>query len=73
VAVESNGFKATVDEVKRIVYIVAPAVLEDGYVIIKAVRNSDGAYSAQYVSITRDYYGDFGDVIVSGDDRYINW
>ena len=73
VAVESNGFKSTVDEAECIVYIIAPADLEDGYVIIKAVRNSDGAYSAQYISIARDYYGNFGDVIVSGDDRYINW
>ena len=44
-----------------------------GYVIVKAVRNSDGKYSAQYISIKKDSYGTFGGIIISDENEYLSW
>lgn len=75
VVAESKGLEAEVDEASSTVKITVPKTISaDAYVIVKAVRNSDGKYSAQYISFTQgETYGTFGGVIVKDDNEYLNW
>lgn len=70
---EAKGFEASVDEGNMLITVKAPADKVSGYVLVKAVRNSDGKYSAQYISIDADVYGTFGDIIISSENEYLNW
>lgn len=75
VVAESKGLEAEVDEASSTVRITVPKTISaDAYVILKAVRNSDGKYSAQYISFTQgETYGTFGGVIVKDGNEYLNW
>ena len=75
VAVESSNFKAELDEYTKTLIITAPAEPVDGYVLIKATRNSDGAHSAQHITfhIQDTVYGMFGGEITNGEDIYGEW
>ncbi len=75
VVAESKGLEAEVDETNSTVKITVPKEISaDAYVIVKAVRNSDGKYSAQYISFTQgETYGTFGGVIVKDGNEYLNW
>lgn len=73
VVAESATFDVKVDEVASTITVTAPNAMVSGYVIVKAVRNSDGKYSAQYISIKKDSYGTFGGIIVSDENEYLNW
>ena len=75
VVAESKGLEAEVDEASSTVKITVPKEISaDAYVILKAVRNSDGKYSAQYISFTQgETYGTFGGVIVKDGNEYLNW
>lgn len=75
VVAESKGLEAEVDEASSTVKITVPKTISaDAYVIVKAVRNSDGKYSAQYISFTQgETYGTFGGVIVKDANEYLNW
>ena len=75
VAVESSNFKAELDEYTKTLLITAPAEPVDGYVLIKATRNSDGAHSAQHITfhIQDTVYGMFGGEITNGEDIYGEW
>ena len=75
VAVESSNFKAELDEYTKTLFITAPAEPMDGYVLIKATRNSDGAHSAQHITfhIQDTVYGMFGGEITNGEDIYGEW
>ena len=75
VAVESTNFKAELDEYTKTLFITAPAEPVDGYVLIKATRNSDGAHSAQHITfhIQDTVYGLFGGEITNGEDIYREW
>lgn len=75
VVAESKGLEAEVDEASSTVKITVPKTISaDAYVIVKAVRNSDGKYSAQYISFTQgETYGTFGGVIVKDCNEYLNW
>ena len=75
VVAESKGLEAEVDEASSTVKITVPKTISaDPYVIVKAVRNSDGKYSAQYISFTQgETYGTFGGVIVKDGNEYLNW
>lgn len=75
VVAESKGLEADVDEASSTVKITVPKTISaDAYVIVKAVRNSDGKYSAQYISFTQgETYGTFGGVIVKDGNEYLNW
>ena len=75
VAVESSNFKAELDEYTKTLFITAPAEPVDGYVLIKATRNSDGAHSAQHITfhIQDTVYGMFGGEITYGEDIYVEW
>lgn len=71
VLVEAKNFTAEVDEAAKTVTVTAPAKIENGYIVLKAVRNSDAKYSAQYINIEKASYGSFGSAIISN-DKY-NW
>ena len=75
VAVESSNFKAELDEYTKTLFITDPAEPVDGYVLIKATRNSDGAHSAQHITfhIQDTVYGMFGGEITNGEDIYGEW
>ena len=75
VAVESSNFKAELDEYTKTLFITAPAEPVDGYVLIKATCNSDGAHSAQHITfhIQDTVYGMFGGEITNGEDIYGEW
>lgn len=75
VVAESKGLEAEVAEASSTVKITVPKTISaDAYVIVKAVRNSDGKYSAQYISFTQgETYGTFGGVIVKDGNEYLNW
>lgn len=75
VAVESSNFKAELDEYTKTLFITAPAEPVDGYVLIKATRNSDGAHSAQHITfhIQDTVYGMFGGEITNGEYIYGEW
>lgn len=73
VVAESSSFEVKVDETNSTITVTVPKVMVSGYVIVKAVRNSDGKYSAQYISIKKDAYGTFGGIIVSDENEYLNW
>ena len=74
VIIEANGVEAQLDEEKSLVTVTVSSVIEDNsYVMVKAIRNSDGKYSAQYITIKLNQYGTFGGVIVVDEDEYLNW
>ena len=51
VVAEASGYTAKVDEAAKTVAITAGATAAPGWVILKAIRNSDGASSSQFVSV----------------------
>lgn len=73
VVAESSSFDVKIDEANSTITVTAPKAMVSGYVIVKAVRNSDGKYSAQYISIKKDSYGTFGGIIISDENEYLNW
>lgn len=73
VIAESSAFEVKVDEEKSVITVLAPKTMTSGYVLVKAVRNSDGKYSAQYISIENANYGTFGGLIISDENEYLNW
>lgn len=73
VLIEAVGVEAELDEANHKVIIKTGSTIESAYVLVKAVRNSDGKWSAQYINIKREYYGAFGGVIVSDENEYLNW
>lgn len=74
VLIEAKGVEASLDEAARTVTVKAGSEVENAYVMVKAVRNSDGKYSAQYINIRKgDAYGTFGGIILSDENEYLNW
>ena len=72
VIMETENLTAVLDEKAQTVTLQIGAIVPTGCVLLKAVRNSDGKYSAQYINIKQEYYGTFGGLIVS-DKREYNW
>lgn len=73
VIVETKNFIVALDEASKTVTVTPPAQIENGYIMLKAVRNSDSQYSAQYINVTKKLYGSFGSAIVSSENKYLNW
>lgn len=75
VVAEAKGLTAEVNEAESTVTITVPKeITSNDYVIVKAVRNSDGKYSAQYISFTQgETYGTFGGLIIKDGNEYLNW
>lgn len=78
VYVDAKGYAVKLvetDNASGVVYVTIPSgIVEGSYVVIKAVRNSDGKSSAQYITIKKqDPYGTFGGVIITDYNEYLNW
>ncbi len=73
VLIEAVGVDAELDEAGNKVIVRTGVTIESAYVLVKAVRNSDGKWSAQYINIKQENYGTFGGVIVSDENEYLNW
>lgn len=74
VLMECKGVEAVLDEASCIVTVTVPDAFENAYIMLKAVRNSDGKYSAQYITVVKlNAYGTYGGVIVMDEDEYLNW
>ena len=74
VLIEYKGVEAVLDEASCTVTVTVPDALENAYIMLKAVRNSDGKYSAQYINVKLgDIYGTFGGIIISDENEYLNW
>ena len=74
VLMECKGVEAVLDEASCTVTVTVPDALENAYIMLKAVRNSDGKYSAQYINVKLgDIYGTFGGIIISDENEYLNW
>lgn len=72
VIMKTENITAVLDEKAQTVTLQIGATVPTGYVLLKAIRNSDGKYSAQYINVKQEYYGTFGGLIVS-DKREYNW
>lgn len=73
VVAESKDFELIVDEKSCTISTTIPNGFEKGYILVKAVRNSDSRYSAQYISIIRNIFDPKGGVIDVNDNDYIDW
>ena len=75
VYVESKGYEYELDKENNKLYVIVPAAGDKAeYIVLKAVRNSDGKSSAQYITIVlEDRYGTFGGVIIKDDNPYKEW
>lgn len=73
VLIEAVGVDAELVESEHKVIVKTGSTVESAYVLVKAVRNSDGKWSAQYINIKKESYGAFGGVIVSDENEYLNW
>lgn len=73
--VESKGYEYELDKENNKLYVIVPAAGNKAeYIVLKAVRNSDGKSSAQYITIVlEDRYGTFGGVIITDDNPYKEW
>ncbi len=75
VYVESKGYEYELDKENNKLYVIVPAAGDKAeYIVLKAVRNSDGKSSSQYITIVlEDRYGTFGGVIIKDDNPYKGW
>ena len=73
VTAESDDLKVVVDEYNASVYVYLDSSVINGHVLIKAVRNSDAKYSAQYVTVVNSAYGTHGGKITISDTDYTAW
>ena len=71
VLAEAKNVSFSIDTQAKTITIIPEVPVKDGYVLLKAVRNSDGKYSAQYINIVKDLYNTFGSLIVT--DTEYNW
>lgn len=70
---ESAELDVKVDEAGSELNVTIPAGVSDGHILLRAIRNSDSKYAAQYITVSVNYYGTFGGAILVSDDDYINW
>ncbi len=73
VTAESDDLKVVVDEYNTSVYVYLDSSVITGHVLVKAVRNSDAKYSAQYVTVVNSAYGTHGGKITISDTDYTAW
>ena len=59
------------DKESKTITVIPETPVKDGYVLLKAVRNRDGKYSAQYINFVKQFYDTFGGLIVT--DTEYNW
>lgn len=49
---QSENYVGRVDADRQVIIITAPGSLDPGVMVVKVIRNSDGAYAAQYIEIS---------------------
>ena len=69
VLAEARNVAYSIDTEAKTITLVPEST--EGYVLLKAVRNSDGKYSAQYINIVKTLYNTFGSLIIT--DTEYNW
>lgn len=73
VLAESDELGVKVDAVNCNVNVTIPSGASQGHILLRAIRNSDSRYAAQYITFSVNYYGTFGGTILVSDDDYLNW
>lgn len=75
VYVESKGYEYQLDKENSKLYVTVPKPEANAeYVVLKAVRNSDGKSSSQYITVVYESrYGTFGGVIIKDENQYKEW
>ncbi len=75
VYVEAKGYEYTLDtENQKLSVTVKSESAEKEYIVLNAVRNSDGKKSAQYIVVDfQSRYGAFGGVIITDNNPYTEW
>lgn len=73
VLAESQEFEVKVDEAESCLKITLSATDGEGHVLLRAIRNSDSKYAAQYITVKVDRYGIHGGAITVTADEYIDW
>ncbi len=73
--VDSKGYEYELDKENCVLYVSVPKPEDKAeYIVLKAVRNSDGKSSAQYITIVLESrYGTFGGVIIKDGNEYKEW
>lgn len=73
--VDSKGYEYELDKENCVLYVSVPKPEDKAeYIVLKAVRNSDGKSSAQYITIVLESrYGTFGGVIIKDGNEYEEW
>ncbi len=73
VYVEAKGYDYTLDTEKQKLYVSINSETPE-YVVVNAVRNSDGKKSAQYIVVDfQSRYGTYGGIIISDNNPYTEW
>lgn len=75
VYVDAKGYAYELDTENQKLYVVVPSAGSDAeYIVINAVRNTDGKKSAQYIILdVADRYGVTGGIIITDVNPYTEW
>ena len=75
VYVEHTDYVYTLDKENNKLYVNVPTAEDKAeYLVLKAVRNSDGKSSAQCITVVLESrYGTFGGVIIKDENPYKDW
>ena len=72
VLAEAHNANFSLDTSGKTITVIPEVPFRSGYILLKAVRNSDGKYSAQYINIVvKLSYDKFGSLIIT--DTEYNW
>lgn len=71
VLAEAHNANFSLDTAGKTITVIPEVPFRSGYILLKAVRNSDGKYSAQYINIVLTLYDKFGSLIIT--DTEYNW
>lgn len=70
---ESDDLDVAVDTETCNLDITVPSGISEGHIFLRAIRNSDSRYAAQYITLSVNYYGTFGGAILVSDTDYLEW
>ncbi len=73
VVAASEELIVKVDAAGCTVDVTIPEGKSEGHILLRAIRNSDSRYAAQYITLKVNYYGTFGGTILVSDTDYIDW
>ena len=72
VLAEAHNANFSLDTAGKTITVIPEVPFRSGYILLKAVRNSDGKYSAQYINIVvKLSYDTFGSLVIT--DTEYNW